>query len=123
MKSRAGDTRRTGMPPIVTSSATILCAHGGQVTLIPKQMQVLAGGAPVLCEPDLVGSPIIGCAQPPSPGTKPCTTVVSTLPGSTSLKVMAGGRPAYTAALTGLTDGVPPGAIMVVSPGQTSVQG
>jgi len=111
------------MPPIVTSSATILCAHGGQVTLIPKQMQVLAGGAPVLCEPDLVGSPIIGCAQPPSPSTKPCTTVVSTLPGSTSLKVMVGGRPAYTAALTGLTDGVPPGAIMVVSPGQTSVQG
>lgn len=111
------------MPPIVTSSATILCAHGGQVTLIPKQTQVLAGGAPVLCEPDLVGSPIVGCAQPPSPGTKPCTTVVSTLPGSASLKVMVGGRPAYTAALTGLTDGVPPGAIMVVSPGQTSVQG
>jgi hypothetical protein len=110
------------MPPIVTSNATILCAHGGTVALIPRQMQVMIQGGAVLCEPDLVGAPIVGCAQPPSPSTKPCTTVVSTLPGSTSLKVMVGGRPAYVATLTGLTDGVPPGAIMVVSPGQTSVQ-
>ena len=111
------------MPPLVTSNATILCAHGGRVTLIPRQMQVLAGGGPVLCEPDLVGAPIVGCLQPPSTNTKPCTMVVSTLPGSTSLKVMAGGRPAYIATLTGMTDGVPPGAIMVVDPGQVTTQG
>ena len=47
-------------------------------------------------------------AQPPSPGTKPCTTVISTLPGSTSLNVIVGGRPAYVATLSGITDGVPP---------------
>jgi hypothetical protein len=110
------------MPPIVTSNATILCVHGGKVTLIPKQMQVLAGGGPILCEPDLVGSPIVGCALVPSPSTKPCTAVVSTLPGSTSLKVVVGGRPAYVASLSGMTDGVPPGTIMVVDPGQTTVQ-
>jgi hypothetical protein len=111
------------MPPLVTSNATILCAHGGRVTLVPRQMQVMISGGAVLCEPDLAGAPIIGCAQPPTPSTKPCTTVVSALPGSTSLKVMVGGRPAYVATLSGLTDGVPPGAIMVVSPGQTTVQG
>ena len=110
------------MPPVVTSNATIICAHGGQVVLIPKQMQVMMGGGPVLCEPDLAGAPIAGCAQPPSPSTKPCTMVVSALPGSTSLKVMVGGRPAYIATLTGLTDGVPPGTIMCVNPGQTTVQ-
>jgi len=109
--------------PIVTANATIICAHGGRVTLIPKQAQALAGNAPILCEPDLVGSPIVGCAQPPSPSTKPCTMVVSTLPGSTSLKVLVGGRPAYVSTLTGLTDGVPPGSIMVVDPGQMTVQG
>jgi hypothetical protein len=49
--------------------------------------------------------------------------VVSTLPGSTSLKVLVGGRPAYVATLSGLTDGVPPGSIMVVDPGQMTVQG
>lgn len=110
------------MPPIVTSNATIMCAHGGQVTLIPKQTQVVIQGAPVLCEPDLVGAPIVGCAQAPSPSTKPCTTVVSTLPGSTSLKVLVAGRPAYVATLQGITDGVPPGALTVANPGQTSVQ-
>jgi hypothetical protein len=111
------------MPPIVTSNATIICAHGGQVALIPRQTQVMISGGAVLCEPDLVGAIVAGCAQPPSPSTKPCTTVVSTLPGSTSLKVMVGGRPAYVATLAGLTDGVPPGAIMVVNPGQMTVQG
>jgi len=111
------------MPPVVTTNATILCVHGGRVTLLPKQTQVVAGGGMVLCEPDLVGSPIVGCAQPPSPGTKPCTLVVSTLPGSTSMKVMVAGRPAYVATLTGMTDGVPPGMITVVDPGQTTVQG
>jgi hypothetical protein len=114
---------RVALPPIVTTNATILCVHGGRVTLIPKQAQVTIQGGAVMCEPDLVGAPIIGCAQPPSPSSKPCTTVVSTLPGSSSPKVMVGGRPAYVATLSGMTDGVPPGAIMVVTPGQTAVQG
>ena len=56
------------------------------------------------------------------PGTKPCTTVVSTLPGSTSLKVLVAGRPAYVATLQGITDGVPPGTLIVANPGQASVQ-
>ena len=110
------------MPLVVTTNATIMCAHGGQVTLIPKQTQVLAGGGPVLCEGDLSGAPILGCLQPPSPGTKPCTMVVSTLPGSASLTVFAAGRPVLLQTLQGLTDGVPPGTLMVVNPGQATVQ-
>jgi hypothetical protein len=110
------------MPPVVTSNATILCAHGGRVMLVPRQVQVLIQGGSVLCEPDLVGAPVVGCAQPPTLSTKPCTTVVSTFPGSTSMKVAVGGRPVYIATLTGLTDGVPPGAVMVVDPGQAVVQ-
>jgi hypothetical protein len=111
------------LPPVVTSNAQVLCAHGGQVTLLPKQTTVLAGGAPILCEPDLMGAPIVGCTLVPSPSTKPCTTVVSTMPGSTSLKVMVGGRPAYVATLAGMTDGVPPSPLIVASPGQMVVQG
>jgi hypothetical protein len=110
------------VPPVVTSKATILCSHGGKVQLVPKQMKVTAQGGPVLCEPDLVGAPIVGCAQPPSPSTKPCTLVVSTLPGSASLVASVDGRPVYLATLSGLTDGVPPGAITVVDPGQTAAQ-
>jgi hypothetical protein len=111
------------MTPILTSQAVVMCAHGGRVMLIPRQAIVLIQGAPAMCEPDLIGAPIVGCAQPPTPTTKPCTTVLSTLPGSTSPKVLVSGRPAYVATLTGQTDGVPPSPIMVVFPGQTLVQG
>jgi hypothetical protein len=74
-----------------------------------------------MCEPDLVGAVIVGCAQPPSPSTTPCTAVVSTLPGSSDPTVLVGGRPAYIATLSGITDGVPPGTVLCVDPGQTVV--
>jgi hypothetical protein len=110
------------LPFILTTNAQVVCAHGGHVMLTPRQPVVTAGGGAVLCEGDLIGAPVVGCAQPPSPTTKPCTTVVSTLPGSTALKVTVAGRPPYLQTLSGLTDGVPPGTIMVVSPGQASAQ-
>lgn len=111
------------MPPLLTTSAQVKCVHGGSVVLAPRQSAVVAGGAPVLCEGDLIGAAIIGCAQPVTPATKPCTLVVSTLPGGTSLKVTVQGRPAHTTAVSGITDGVPPGTILVVSPGQVTVDG
>ncbi len=110
------------MPPLVTASAVIVCGHGGQVRPIPRQAKVTVQGVPVLCVPDLIGAPIIGCTQPPTPTTKPCTMVVSVFPGSWSLKVTAGGRPVYLATLSGLTDGIPPSPIVCTSPGQVTVQ-
>ncbi|MGN6378313.1 MAG: hypothetical protein ACTHNU_05130 [Gaiellales bacterium] len=107
------------MPVIITTNATIMCSHGGRVVLTPHQMQVTAQGGNILCDPDLVGATISGCAQPSTTSSKPCMTVVSVLPGSTSLKVTVGGKPAYTSALTGMTDGVPPGTISVIDAGQT----
>jgi hypothetical protein len=96
--------------------------HGGQVTLIPRQVQAFCTGGSVLCVPDLVGAPIIGCPQPPTPTTKPCTTVIATLPGSFSTTLFVGGRPAYLATLIGVTDGVPPAGLIVVFPGQVGTQ-
>ena len=70
--------------------------------------------------PDLEGKPIVGCAQPPTPSTKPCTTLVKTLPGSTSMRIRVGGKAVYLLTLSGITDGVPPGSVMASSAGQTS---
>lgn len=112
-----------GVPLLVNSNATLMCIHGGRVTLTPKQTTVTAGGAPIMRESDIMGSPIIGCAQPPSPGTKPCTAVISIIPMSgTAATVMVGGLPAHTQTLTGMTDGVPPGTVQVMDPGQAVVQ-
>jgi len=44
------------------------------------------------------------------------------LPRGKALKVKVGGRPAYTSSVSGITDGVPPGSIMVVDPGAPTVQ-
>jgi hypothetical protein len=111
------------MPLIVNANALVMCPHGGVVTLTPRQTSVLIDGGAVMCEPDLTGSPIAGCAQPATPTTKPCTTVLAALPGSTSLTVAASGRPAYVETLTGTTDGVPPGVVTVLDAGQGSALG
>ena len=110
------------MPLVVNSNAVIMCAHGGRVTLIPKQGTVMAGGAPVMREGDIIGSPIVGCAQPPSASSKPCTLVVSTMPGGSNPRVTAVGAPVHIDTLTGMTDGVPPGVVTVASAGQATVQ-
>jgi len=110
------------VPAVITTNAQIQCAHGGRVLLTPRQTVAQMGGGMGLCDGDLVGAPVIGCPVPPSLSTKPCTTVVSTFPNSTSLKVTVQGRPVYVATVSGLTDGVPPAPILVVSPGQATVQ-
>jgi uncharacterized Zn-binding protein involved in type VI secretion len=110
--------------PVVTSAATIMCAHGGQVTLIPKQMKVMAAGSPVICVGDLAGSPIVGCALPPTPATVPCTAVASEIPipmVGMSPTVMVGGKPVLLAGVNGITTGVPPSPLIVAFPGQTKV--
>lgn len=108
--------------PIVTSAAKIMCAHGGQVTLIPKQVKVLAGGQPVLCVGDLAGAPIVGCAQPTTSVTVQCTAVASEIPipmVGMSPKVMVNGKPVLLAGINGVTTGVPPSPLIVAFPGQT----
>jgi len=109
------------MPLVLATNAVILCIHGGTVTIPPRPGRMMVQGGAVLCEGDLVGAPILGCPVVPSTNSKPCTRVVSTLPGSSSPKLVVTGRPAYVATLQGVTDGVPPGALQVASPGQVTV--
>ena len=41
---------------------------------------------------------------------------------TTYVALVAAGLPVLLATLSGITDGVPPGALIVISPGQTTVQ-
>jgi hypothetical protein len=108
---------------LVTTNATIMCMHGGRVTIAPRPGKALVQFGAVLCEPDLVGAPIVGCTLAPSTNTKPCTSVVGIQPGGTSLKVKVGGRPAYVVSLVGITDSLPPGVASVQNPGQMRATG
>src|SRR5262245_10764839 len=107
------------MPFVLTSNAILMCPHGGHVQVIPQQFKVLAGGAPVLRVIDLEGAPIIGCPVPPTPATVPCTAVDVVTPTSTVLVL---GEPVLVDPVVALTDGVPPGPVTVIEPGQAIVQ-
>jgi hypothetical protein len=108
------------MPKILNAAALVMCPHGGKVQVIPSQLTTTAGGSPVLVLGDLDGKPIVGCTQPPSPTTAPCTATTPMLVGA-SLKVTVGGRAALLDTATGMTNGVPPGPWKVQLPGQAKV--
>jgi hypothetical protein len=110
--------------PVLNAEAKLICSHGGQVIVIPKQFMVLAGGAPALLLGDLIGSPIVGCLLVPTPVTSPCINIVSEIPipgvGMAPM-AMSDGRPLLLEGIMGITDSVPPGTFEVVFPGQTMV--
>jgi hypothetical protein len=107
---------------VLTSNAVIQCIHGGTVTITPRTGRMTIDGGAVLCDGDLVGATIVGCTLAPTTNTKPCTSIVATMPGSSTPKLVVSTRPAYIASmLQGVTDSVPPGTLSVVSPGQTRV--
>ena len=45
--------------PLLTTSSTILCTHGGQATLTTSNAKVTADQAPALLETDI--HPVVGC--------------------------------------------------------------
>ena len=110
------------MPFVLNSNAELQCPHGGRVTIIPGQANVLAGGAPVLRLSDLEGAPILGCPVAPTPTTVPCTLVAEVFPGSWAENVLAAGEPVLLQTLIAITNGVPPGPVIVIEPGQFQVQ-
>jgi hypothetical protein len=95
--------------PAINSSAVITCTHMGKVNVIPKQFTVTIGGSPALRLTDVLGSPIV-CAVPPTPSSKPCTSVVAPPQLWASKTVTVGGMPLLMQmpGPNGTTDGVPP---------------
>ena len=45
--------------PILTTSSTIICTHGGQAILLTANVRVTVDGAPALLESDI--HPVVGC--------------------------------------------------------------
>ncbi len=52
------------MIPILTTTSTVMCPHGGQAMLITSNTQALVDGAPMLLQTDV--HPIVGCPSHPS---------------------------------------------------------
>lgn len=61
------------MIPILTTTSTVMCPHGGMAQLITSNTEALVDGAPMLLQTDL--HPIAGCAFAPGGVPSPCLTV------------------------------------------------
>ena len=60
------------MIPILTTTSTVMCPHGGQALLLTSNTEALIDGAPALLQTDV--HPIIGCPFTPV-AYSPCVTV------------------------------------------------
>ena len=60
------------MIPILTTSSTVMCPHGGQAVLVTSNTEMVIDGAPALLQSDLHA--IVGCAFAPV-APSPCLTI------------------------------------------------
>ena len=104
---------------LLTSSATIMCPHGGQGTIVPSQQAVVAGD-PVCTQSDTVT--IAGCPFTIGPNPSPCLSVQWV---TASLASTAGAKAPLTIDSVGLclSGAHAPQGPVVLAPAQTSAVG
>lgn len=107
---------------VLTQDALLLCDHAlGRVSIDATQDWVTIAGRRILVRPDPEGRTIEGCPNV-GPTIKPCTLTMPVLRGYSAFVTVAG-RAVCLDAVTGLTDGTPPGVVRygVKNAGQTFV--
>lgn len=103
--------------PLLTTSATITCPHGGQGTITPNQTAATAGGSPVCTKDDQVI--IAGCSFMIGNTPSPCMSVEWQ---TSALDASAGGTKVLTTGSSGLCKSAAsaPQGPVVLSPAQTA---
>jgi hypothetical protein len=101
------------MPAVLTTAATLQCAHGGVFEVSAGQNVLTVDGQPVLTQADVAAATITTC-----PVQTKCTSVTSVAAGL-STTLTAGGAPVVLETATGTTNA---GTWQVVSAGQTKLE-
>lgn len=99
--------------PLYHVSATTLCPHGGQATVVSSNTRVMVSGMPVVTAADL--ATIAGCAFTVGTKPQPCVTIQWLVPAT---RVMINGQPAIlqtTPALCKSAEQIPQGPPVVVT--------
>jgi hypothetical protein len=98
--------------PSLTAASTLLCPHGGVVTIVPANPRATAAGAPIATIADTFA--VAGCVFTlPGPVPSPCVLVQWIVPG---LRVKSGGGQALDAGSVGLclaATGAPQGPVSI----------
>lgn len=108
----------------LTEDALLVCTHElGKVGIDPRQSWVTISGRRVLVDSDPEARPISGCPNI-NIGVKPCQLTLRVERGYSDL-IRIDSQRVCLDAVTGKTDGTPPGVVMyhVRTPGQTFVEG
>jgi hypothetical protein len=106
---------------VLTTAATLVCAHGGTLQVSASQSELTVDGKPALLAPDILAATIAGCKTPATSSSKPCLKVTSMVAGPAA-KLFVGG-PVVLDNANGITDGVPqPATWSVQSAGQTKLR-
>lgn len=101
---------------VVTAASTLLCAHGGAVSLVPTNLRVKAGGAFAMVQGD--APTIAGCAFTVPPGVPTPCVAAQVMVASTRVKI--GGKGVVTQSSVVMTTGTgPPVPVSIV---QTQVR-
>jgi hypothetical protein len=85
------------MGKILTTAATILCPHGGSVSIVSSNTTTKAGGAAMVRASDTFI--VAGCAFSTPAGPHPCVSIMWQAPAT---RVKAAGDPVLTDASIGL---------------------
>jgi hypothetical protein len=113
------------MPFILNANAIVQCSHGGTFQFLPSTAPTcMVGGAPVITVSD-VAVPMTPCPFATAAGPAPCVQLTPAT-GGFATKVMANNVPVLLDTAMFMT--IPAGAgapvpAMVMSPGQTQIQG
>lgn len=115
------------MPGVLTTASNVTCGHSpGKVTTTGSP-KLKVSGQPVLLKTGIMGKPVSGCStptvSPPSPVSKPCTSVLAVTLGE-AVKLTVGSLPVVLDTLKGATDGVvanAPQAFLSATAGQTKL--
>lgn len=106
---------------LVHVGATIMCTHGGTVSVAPGQPRVLLGGQPAATMGDQY--PVAGCPfQVPGPKPQPCVKVQWTVPAT---RVFVNRQPVILQTSTGIGQSAEqiPGGPPTVAVTQVRVKG
>ena len=98
--------------PVLTTTSTVLCPHGGRAILATSNARVTAGGAPVLLDTDI--HPVVGCAFVVALKPSPCIRI-QWVAGAARTRI--GSAPLVTSSI-GVCyspDGAPQGVAIVVN--------
>ncbi len=109
------------MPHNLTTASTLMCPHGGTVTIAASGEKAQAGGAVMVTSSDtftIAGCPYQLPTTPPTPS--PCTTVQWTASQS---RIKIGGNAALDESSVGLCIGSGPQGSVIVQSTQSKVQG